>query len=293
MEKLDDPAVQSWFKMQGGYTRSVLTKIPGRDRLLARVRELDQTLPQIWGGRLPGDIYLLNKQMPGENVFKIYKRNGLNGQDILLVDPENVTLAPAAQSKGKNAIWGYTPSHDNKYLAVCIIPGGSELDGELHVFDMATGREIGDIITRIGAEAWEASWLPDNRSFVYGHIQQLPPGAPESEVRQKFRAYLHILGTDSAKDKQVFGYGVVRSINVDPSQISSISQAKMVGAARKYFAVAAMLAQHEKLNNRLRAQRRTVEASGNRAGSLQYGAACSAVSPFAIRSHACCRQQRP
>jgi prolyl oligopeptidase len=160
--------------------------------------------------------------MPGENVFKIYKRSGLNGQDTLLVDPEKVRLAPAAQKKGRNTIWGYAPSHDNKYLAVCIIPGGSELDGELHVLDMETGRETGDVITRIGAEAWDASWLPDNRSFVYGHIQQLPPGAPESEVRQKFRAYLHVLGTDSAKDKQVFGYGVVPSINVDPSQISSV-----------------------------------------------------------------------
>jgi hypothetical protein len=46
----------------------------------------------------------------------------------------------------------------------------------------------------------------------------------------------------------------------------------MVGARRKWLAVAAMPAQHDKLNNRLRAQRRTVQASGSRAGSLQCGA---------------------
>lgn len=222
MENLNDPAVQSWFKGQDEYTRSVLSTIPGRDRLLARIQELDQTVPQVSATRLPGDVYLISKQMRGDNVFKLYKRNGLNGKDILLVDPDKVRLAPAVQSKGRNTILGYASSHDNKYLAVCVIPGGSELDGELHVFDMRTGRETRDVITRVGAEAWEVSWLPDNRSFVYGHIQQLPPGAPESEVRQKFRAYLHVLGTDSAKDKPVFGYGVVRSINVDPSQISSI-----------------------------------------------------------------------
>lgn len=222
MEKLDDPAVQTWFKGQDNYTRSLLARIPGRDRLLARIKELDQTVPQVGARRLPGDIYLVSKQMPGENVFKIYRRNGLNGQDTLLVDPEQVKLAPAAQKKGKNTIWGYAPSRDNKYLAVCIIPGGSELDGELRVFDIATSRETGDIITHVGAEAWEVSWLPDNRSFVYGHVQQLTLGAPESEVRQKFRAYMHVLGTDSVKDKQVFGYGVVSSINVEPSQISSV-----------------------------------------------------------------------
>lgn len=223
MEKLDDSAVQSWFKQQDDYTRSVLAAIPGRDRLLTRIQELDQTVPQVAALRLPGDLYLLGKQLPGENVFKVYRRNGLNGEDTLLVDPEKVTLAPAAQSKGKNTIWPLpVPSQDNKYLAVCIVPGGSELDGELHVFDMTTGRETGDIITRIGAEAWDPHWLPGNRSFVYGHIQQLPPGAPQSEVRQKFRAYLHVLGTDAANDKPVFGYGVVPSINIDPSQISSI-----------------------------------------------------------------------
>ena len=223
MEKLDDPAVQSWFKGQDDYTRSVLARVPGRDRLLTRIKELDQTVPQVRVLRLHGDLYLVAKQMPGENVFKVYRRDGLNGQDTLLVDPEKVTLAPAAQKKGGNTIWEFpAASHDNKYLAVCIIPGGSELDGELHVFDMTTGRETGDIITRIGVEAWDAYWLPDNRSFVYGHIQQLPPGAPESEVRQKFRAYLHVLGTDPANDKPVFGYGVVPSISVDPSQISSI-----------------------------------------------------------------------
>ena len=41
MEKLDDPAVRSWFKGQDDYTRSVLATIPGRDRLLARIKELD------------------------------------------------------------------------------------------------------------------------------------------------------------------------------------------------------------------------------------------------------------
>lgn len=223
MEKLDDHAVQSWFKGQDDYTRSVLARLPGRDRLLTRIKELDQTVPLVGARRLPGDLYLLAKQMPGDNVFKLYKRSGLSGHDILLVDPEKVKLAAAAQSKGKNTILGGSAvSSDGKHLAVCIVPGGLYLDGELHVFDVTTGRETGDVITRTGAEAWTVSWLPGNRSFVYGHIQRLPPGAKQSEVRQKFRAYLHILGTDSGKDKQVFGYGVVPSINVDPSQISSI-----------------------------------------------------------------------
>src|SRR5215471_5631861 len=68
------------------------------------------------------------------------------------------------------------------------------------------------------------------------------------------------------------------------------SQAMMVGASRKCWPWD--LAQHHKLTSRRCAQRRTVEASGERDGSLQCGTACSAVSPAAIRSHASCRQRR-
>jgi hypothetical protein len=66
----------------------------------------------------------------------------------------------------------------------------------------------------------------------------------------------------------------------------------MVGAVKKYPAVAAAFSQHHTLKTRLRTQRRRVDESGKRAGSLQYGAACSVESPLAIRSHACCRQRR-
>ena len=66
------------------------------------------------------------------------------------------------------------------------------------------------------------------------------------------------------------------------------SQATMVGAWRKCWPCD--LVQHHKLSSRRCAQRRTVDASGERDGFLQCGTACSAVSPATMRSQACCRQ---
>ena len=107
---------------------------------------------------------------------------------------------------------------------VGIVPGGAEANAELHVIETASGRETGDVLCRgVGAEAWDPHWLPDNRSFVYGRMQTLRPGAPATEARQKFRSYLHVLGTDPEKDPPVFGFGVVPSIVVDPSLIASVS----------------------------------------------------------------------
>jgi prolyl oligopeptidase len=222
MENVEDPAVLAWLKGQDQYTRAVLGAIPGRSRLLARIDELDRSVPRVFIMRLPANLFLVRKLLPGENVMKLYKRHGLSGEDTLLLDPAKVKLAGPSQSKGENTISGVEPSADSRYVAVGIIPGGSELDGEIHVLEIASGRETGDVISHVGAEAWEPHWLPDNRSFTYGHLQKLPPGAPEAEVRQKFRSYLHVLGTDPDKDPPLFGHGVVPSIAVDPSLIASV-----------------------------------------------------------------------
>lgn len=215
MENLKDPEVQEWFKNQNDYTSATLANIPGREKLLARIKELDQSVASVFDvQRLPGDLYFYQKLLPGDRVGKLYMREGLSGAERMIVDPGKVEVAPANAGKGGNAIGYVDISQDGKYVAVGITPGGSENDTEIHVVDVATGRETGDVIFR--AKGGDPQWLADNRSFVYRRLQDLPPDAPKTELRQKDRAYLHVLGTDPKKDPAVFGYGVVPSIDVDP-----------------------------------------------------------------------------
>ena len=65
-----------------------------------------------------------------------------------------------------------------------------------------------------------------------------------------------------------------------------------MGAAKKHSPATAVLSQHNRLNTRLRIHQRKVHGSGKRSESLQCGVACSAESPAAIRSHACCLQRK-
>jgi prolyl oligopeptidase len=223
MENLKDPEVEAWFKGQNAYTRAVLDKIPGRAKLLARIRELDQSVPRVFAARLPSDAFLIWKRLPNEDTGKMYLRNGVNGSDRLLVDPEKIKLNSEDQVKGKNQIGNTAISDDGKLMVVAITPGGSETNNELRVIEVATGRELPDVIAHGAcAEGLCASWLPDNHSFVYGRLQDLPPDAPAERVRQNFRAYQHVLGTDPEKDQPVFGAGVVPSIEVDKSLIASV-----------------------------------------------------------------------
>jgi prolyl oligopeptidase len=223
MENLADPEVQSWIKTQNDYTRAVLANLPGRQQLLKRIVELDESTSADVGSmrRLPGDIYLYTKLLAGEDSYKLYIRKGLTGEEKLLLDPERVAIAEASRGKGKNVIGSFVPSNNLKYVAVTVIPGGSENDTELHVIENATGREIDDVIPHCCFKSTPA-WLPDDHSFVYGRLQKLPAGALANEVRQKYRTYLHVLGADPEKDQAVFGYGVVPSINVDPRLYTSI-----------------------------------------------------------------------
>lgn len=197
MEDLKDPEVQSWFKEQDAFTRATLGSIPGRDKLLARLRELYTAASTIITDvqRLPGGRYVYQKFLSGESAPKLYVREGLSGEERLLVDPGKIKVAASNVSKGRNSLAYVDISQDGKYVAVGITPGGSENDTEIHVVDVTTGRETGDVILR--ALHGDPQWLPDSRSFVYKRLQDLPAGAPETDLRQKDRWYSHVLGTDS------------------------------------------------------------------------------------------------
>jgi len=216
MENLQDPEVQAWMKAQNDYTRAVLARIPGREKLLARIEQLDQSGAAVEAWRLPGGLYLISKSA------KFYLRYGLGGKDRLVIDPASVRVAAPNRGKGANAVLYDAVSQNNRYVAAGIAPGGSERDTEIHVFDTATGRETGDVIPRApyslfyGFGGLADKWLPDNRSFVYVQVPKLRPGTPVTDLEQKATCRLHVLGTNPQNDPVVFGYGAVASIHVDP-----------------------------------------------------------------------------
>jgi prolyl oligopeptidase len=213
MENLKDPEVAAWFKAQSDYTRSVLNSIPGRAALLARIKELDESAPARVTDlrRLPGGRYFYQKRLAAEDLAKLYVRDGLNGEEKLLVDPMKFASAGGPHV----ALSYYNPSLDGHYVGVGVSPAGSE-DAVLHVIDVESGRETSDVIDR--AQFGNPAWLPDGRSFVYNRLQKLGPNAVPTDRYLKSRVYLHVLGVNPDKDTLVFGDGVP-AIKIDPADI--------------------------------------------------------------------------
>jgi len=197
MEDPQSPQLQAWVKAQAAYTKDYLSRLPGRDALLARVEALDNAAMRVASMALCGSRYFYLKTTPRDQTAKLYARDGLKGRERLLVDPQVL-----GATGGRFTISDYYPSPDGRLVAVEIAPGGSEL-GVLRVLDAATGKPLKDSIDRV----WEASvsWDPSDAFFYYTRLQKLGPGMTDLDKELDEAAYLHRLGDDSGKDVPVLG----------------------------------------------------------------------------------------
>ena len=200
-ENMSDPTVQAFFRDHNAYARAVLARLNGaRDRLGARIAQLDNAGVIVSGVTIDGPYYFYEKLAPGQNSEKLYVRLRSGGAERVLVDPD--TLASAGQHYTINY---FLPSLDGKYVAYGTSEGGSEAS-VIHVVETATGRVLPDSIDRayfIGA----TSWLPDD-SFYYVRFPELKPGESANDKETRAVCYLHVLGRDPDNDTAVFGYGV-------------------------------------------------------------------------------------
>lgn len=213
MENLKDPEVQSWMKAQDDYTRRALAAIPGRDALAARIETL-------MGGDLRrsdftrrGHRLFYQTAAAGENLFKLAYRDGVEGQEHVLVDPSQLSTD---RSRHFALDW-YAPSWDGRYVAYGISEGGSE-KSVLHVVDVESGKTLAEAIDR--TSACVVSWRNDNRSFFYLRYPQVGPDTPPALSEYNAVTRLHVLGrhADGEGDEAVFGRGVSPKLDVPEGQ---------------------------------------------------------------------------
>src|SRR5579859_2478925 len=94
MENISDPEVQAWTKAQNDYARAVLARVAGRSKIRQRIRELDQSAPAFVSDlrHVPGDIYFYLKLSVGADIAKLYIRHGLDGEEMVVLDPDTIKL---------------------------------------------------------------------------------------------------------------------------------------------------------------------------------------------------------
>jgi prolyl oligopeptidase len=204
-----NPQLLRYFRAQNAYTRRVLDALPGRATLALRVAQLDRTSDALGSLTIGRRAYFYLRRPVGANDQRLYVRAFAGSRERLVLDPDRFAHAASRHY----TIDYYSPSLDDRYVAVGIAEGGSEVE-VLHVVEVATGRLLADAIDRVpfGAPAWSEN----GRTFYYYRTAALPPGAPQSARDTKGRVYAHRLGSDPAADRAVFGYGYSARIPFAP-----------------------------------------------------------------------------
>src|SRR5271165_2754370 len=201
LENADDPAVKSWSAAQDARTRNYLDGLAVRKPIFTRIwSQISKTSSSYSSLYAVGDrIFCLYTKPPKQQpMIALLTREADPAKARIIVDPN------ALNPKGTTAIDWYVPSPDGRLVAVSLSDNGSE-DGTLHIYDVASRRQVGEVISRVqyptagGSLAWRA----DSKGFWYTRYPG--PDRPASEQHFFQKIYFHRIGDKPAKDALVLG----------------------------------------------------------------------------------------
>ena len=199
MEDVASPETQAFFRAQDEHARAALKGLPGREAMLARIRELSEGGVSITRLAMAGNRVFYARLSPGLSSPVLCVREGFKGAERVLIDPATLAKDGAAAS-----IDWYHPSPDGRLIAYGLSHGGTE-DSTLRVMDVGTGKDLGLEIDRTRFNS-ALGWHPDSKSFYYARI---PEGGPKDPARRfaGVRIYRHVIGRPVAQNEVVFAAG--------------------------------------------------------------------------------------
>jgi prolyl oligopeptidase len=165
LEGASDKAVQKWSDAQNAHARGTLDKLPGAEPLREKLTEIMAAKTTSHGAfAVRGDtVFAIRKQPPKQQPFLVVMPAADKPDEVrVLVDPNEL------DKKGTTTIDWFVPSWDGKSVAVSLSKGGSET-GDVHVFDVATGKPTGTVVPRVngGTAGGDLVWAPDDKGFYY------------------------------------------------------------------------------------------------------------------------------
>lgn len=212
---MEDPAnrdeMLAFVQAENARTRAMLDAIPERAWFANRLGEISSGLDRVAGYMQCGDIALFRRAGAGDRVAKLYIRDAA-GERVLL-DPV-VVGGDALSSFG-----GIELSPDCGRVSVQVSSGGSEV-GQVHLFDIGSGKEIGPPIPRMWGEG-TVSFIGKDR-VIFSQLAANPEGDPALGVTA------YIAAIDGSTATSVLGNGLM----VAPEQFPVV-----VAAEHEPFAI--------------------------------------------------------
>jgi prolyl oligopeptidase len=201
LENANDEKVHEWALAQDERTRRYLDGLPVRKPIFDQLmKQISATSSRYYSIRATGGkVFALLDQPPKQQAMIAVMGRDANPADMrIVVDPNS--LNPA----GTTAIDWFVPSPDGKLVAASLSENGSEV-GSVHVFDVASGKQVAEVIPRVQFPTGGGSlaWRRDASGFWYTRY----PGTERPAEDQRFfqQVYYHRIGDAPSKDTYVMG----------------------------------------------------------------------------------------
>jgi prolyl oligopeptidase len=193
---LEDPAAaetQQWVDAQNEVTFAHLGSLPQRDTLRDRMREL-WDFPRWSAPTRRGERFFFSKNDGLQNQPVLYRQDGLDGEPVVLLDPN------ALSEDGTSALVGSSASDDGSLLAISISESGSDWQ-TISILNTSTGEWLPDQLLNV--KFTTMAWLPDGSGFFYSRFpteDEIPDAPPSTHQR----VFFHSVGTEQHRDELVY-----------------------------------------------------------------------------------------
>ena len=189
-----DAEVASWVEAQNRVSSAFLSRLPEVDAfkaLLTRLYDYERfDIPEEAGGR-----YFYTRNSGLQNQAPLYVRDGLNGEQRLLIDPNTWSADNAT------ALAGWVPSDDGKRMLYAVQEGGSDWR-TVKVLDVDSGQVLADEVEWVKYS--NLAWAKDGSGFYYSRFPEPAAGEEFQSTTENQAIYFHKLGTPQSADRLVY-----------------------------------------------------------------------------------------
>lgn len=139
LEDIKNEEVVDWFKTQAAFTNSEMSKISNQNKLIEELKQYDAMRSVAYYPiAKAGGKYFYEKRLPNEQVYKVYYRQGRDGEEILLFDPQKF-------KEGKTYDFSASVNDEGSKIALNLSEAGAEV-GDIYILDVATVKFLPEVI---------------------------------------------------------------------------------------------------------------------------------------------------
>ncbi len=194
MEEQNSPQVESWVEAENKVTFEYLNKIPVRKWINKRITKLWNYEKVGVPSQHEGGLFY-SKNSGLQNQSPVFMKKSARGRSKMVLDPNK--LSP----DGSIALLDYEASPNGRYLCYGLSQGGSDWE-ELHVKDLATGRNFADTVHWVKFSG--IAWTSDNKGFFYSRFPEPKEGQALMSEAVGQQLYYHTVGTPQSEDKKFY-----------------------------------------------------------------------------------------